>query len=959
MLTQLTNPFRPVRCGPHYDFRSPLSLPGNKETGSPNFQAPDNGNRSVHVKVGMGQYVDGGGGGVGRARLEPPPGSLICIRKYLKKYERGPNALDFSSIQPVSDLDVEKKLPHPYRPWQAGKYHMTMGIRKMPEEEWLILDNLYKQEQELRRYLIRTNRNGVMQCLPGAERACEEALEYIVDFLVRRYPAHFQLLKDRPGYIHNNITNRKFKVTAPYDQHPLEVIAQLVMEDINLLLPGTEKEEDSQQYYLFSMAPAGWYIEERIGWPLWRIHGPVPMWEEKLRKAMDRFFLGLKVDSPVQRNNYFMQMNETMFQQDPFPDSMPHTIRPEDIRIRHERQTLRRLPRSRAVLFMVRTYLTPLTDLRDEKGNLYAFRSAIRAWPPIMAKYKDADYFEEAAAGGRRLPSGLFDFVNCLKANNLCKGYENPKDWITTPAGRRQRNRNAARPNNADSQYCFPLSESGEFSPPIPRAYSDGLPHYPSPALEYHGFCHKPQYLGTNWNLPFHSAGNSSASEMMPSPVQIAYGEGVLQNNNANMYQNTSTDLITDEGYVSVQRMANFPEVYVPAALPIFPIRGVDSNVRVRMFYHFTDVLSDLLTTSNSNNNPMKTALVPLALADRNVMDALLCLAGLHLSKVQPGPDVELTNETHQLHQTSLQNHPNRVAAFRAGDATPYTHGVPGQDILFATSTLLWLYELCEGSGDDSWRKHLDQAREVLIAGARRAGRLPNHDIADAIVTDVDPFLLEFFTYHETIATVTSPSSSSKPRFQTNTASLHHDPFMNGVQDGLSEFMGRIASLRSQAVATVQPDGNVICSAVSIRKDLMNWTPSINFSRECGLATQFYQRALFVWLFSIAFPDDKADSQMQAIVQQTIAGMMKIRSGDGVMAYLLFPLFVIGTAAIQAEDRAAILSQFQKLREWSSLGNIDLSQQLVEEMWADHDNGLPSWDWVKHLETHGKSLLVT
>ena len=36
------------------------------------------------------------------------------------------------------------------------------------------------------------------------------------------------------------------------------------------------------------MAPAGWRLDERIGWPLWKIHGPVPLWQEKLRKSIER-----------------------------------------------------------------------------------------------------------------------------------------------------------------------------------------------------------------------------------------------------------------------------------------------------------------------------------------------------------------------------------------------------------------------------------------------------------------------------------------------------------------------------------------------------------------------------------------------------------------------------------------------------------------------------------------------
>lgn len=108
-----------------------------------------------------------------------------------------------------------------------------------------------------------------------------------------------------------------------------------------------------------------------------------------------RFFLGLKVSSPVERNNYFIQTNNNLFQQEPFPESLSVAPRIEDIHVRYERQTLRRLPRSGAVCFCVRTYLMPLVDLREEKDNLYALRSATRAWPEAMAKYKGRQAWEE------------------------------------------------------------------------------------------------------------------------------------------------------------------------------------------------------------------------------------------------------------------------------------------------------------------------------------------------------------------------------------------------------------------------------------------------------------------------------------------------------------------------------------------------------------------------------------
>jgi hypothetical protein len=172
-------------------------------------------------------------------------GYLLVLSRRLRARTR---SLDFSNIKPLPCFNVEKTEPHRYRPWKAGKYNMTMGIRKMPEEDWLIIDNKYVEEQNLRTRLLEDNPEEVMQVLPTAEEACEEALDCIVSFLTKRYPSHFQYLIDKPGYIHNKITNRMLKVTKPYEQHPLAVAAQLTMEDINLLIQGLW--QDPRNYYL-------------------------------------------------------------------------------------------------------------------------------------------------------------------------------------------------------------------------------------------------------------------------------------------------------------------------------------------------------------------------------------------------------------------------------------------------------------------------------------------------------------------------------------------------------------------------------------------------------------------------------------------------------------------------------------------------------------------------------------
>ncbi len=153
-----------------------------------------------------------------------------------------------ADLPPVPDFDINTTKPRPYRPWKPGKFAMTMGIRKMPEDDWLLLDNQYMKEQEFRRYLLKEKRNGVMQYLPGSEDACMETLNMIVDFLTKRYPHYFVFSTERPGYLHNRITDLKYKVTEPLELPPLEVAAQLVMEDINLLFQGAGPDPD--QHYL-------------------------------------------------------------------------------------------------------------------------------------------------------------------------------------------------------------------------------------------------------------------------------------------------------------------------------------------------------------------------------------------------------------------------------------------------------------------------------------------------------------------------------------------------------------------------------------------------------------------------------------------------------------------------------------------------------------------------------------
>jgi len=414
--------------------------------------------------------------------------------------------------------------------------------------------------------------------------------------------------------------------------------------------------------------------------------------------------------------------------------------------------------------------------------------------------------------------------------------------------------------------------------------------------------------------------------------------------------------------------------VYIPRELP-FLISGVDSNIHKQLFCHFIRVMSQVLTISIGDDNPMNQVVIPLALRDRTIMDTLLCLAASHLLRLHQGQGgEELKTERSRLHEAVVSTQSYRIQALHSSSMIANSpvpsippNKVPDKEIIFATSLLLCLYEICEGTGDDEWRIHLDSARKVFTM-ALQAAEAASPEIDPQTsgqslqrpATDIDPFLIEYFLYHDSLAAVTV-QSLPLTKLKDSADLANHDPTMIGVQDGLSDFITRISILRAQAAASPhQPDGNVVSKAVLIWEDLANWKPNGCISTERKMIAEFYQWALFIWLFSIVYPDGKEDPKVQDAVQRIAGEMCNIKFGDSVMSCLLFPLFVIGSAAIRAEDREAVSVQFHRLKKWSSLGNIDLTFGVVEKIWADHDSGMPrSWDWVKQLETHGMSLLVT
>jgi len=138
--------------------------------------------------------------------------------------------------------------------------------------------------------------------------------------------------------------------------------------------------------------------------------------ESKLNLSMARFFKRLPVDKPVVRNNYtFQVVDEHRADGDIDPTELAWSttmkgdedmnirpgwvvdssekqggavpVTPSTLWLRTERQTLRRLPRTGAIVFTIRVYQTRIDDLAKEPGVPGRMASAIRSWPDDVARY--------------------------------------------------------------------------------------------------------------------------------------------------------------------------------------------------------------------------------------------------------------------------------------------------------------------------------------------------------------------------------------------------------------------------------------------------------------------------------------------------------------------------------------------------------------------------------------------
>ncbi|MDF0600525.1 DUF3445 domain-containing protein [Psychromarinibacter sp. C21-152] len=252
-----------------------------------------------------------------------------------------------------------------YAPWHGPQGHRLPGTDRTDPEAWLWEDECFSPQMALRDRLVAARPETVLACQPEAREAAGELLETVLGWL-----------PERPRYgVGDGQVTRPDGVAVPVDRtRPMATLARLVQDDLCLL----QKQGDEHVLTAAALCfPAHWSLAEKLGQPLGLIHRRIEPYDETVARRVQRLFDGLRPETVLVRSNCLPDDDFALHQPERKPDGF---ARPDGAPyVRLERQTLRRLPLTQAVVFAIHTAMVRPDALAPEEQTAMAGHLADKA----------------------------------------------------------------------------------------------------------------------------------------------------------------------------------------------------------------------------------------------------------------------------------------------------------------------------------------------------------------------------------------------------------------------------------------------------------------------------------------------------------------------------------------------------------------------------------------------------
>ena len=270
-------------------------------------------------------------------------------------------------------------------PFRAGKESMRMGLESTPIRDWLTVSEEYEERTRLKKQLSEQLGQRVYAQVAYSSDEQIEFAELVKEFFSEIRPECCSLVLKLPA--------------KNFGEYPLNDIAKYLEEDVCLL------REMEGEYRLTAASvcnPTWWDLRDKIGRPLSEIHQPIHGLEEKLGRMIAHFLSQLSPKNIFRRMNWFLTPTEELcvfpetYSQAGLFSGLDKSNVGEQLFIRTETQTFRRLPKSNAIAFTIRVAVQPVSILRTDPEAARGLLKTLNNLQDDARKQRRVDDYEPA-----------------------------------------------------------------------------------------------------------------------------------------------------------------------------------------------------------------------------------------------------------------------------------------------------------------------------------------------------------------------------------------------------------------------------------------------------------------------------------------------------------------------------------------------------------------------------------
>ncbi|MAM13440.1 MAG: hypothetical protein CML23_23910 [Rhizobiaceae bacterium] len=289
----------------------------------------------------------------------------------------------------MTDTATENR-PLRLMPYGRAYKPFSIGLSQIATTDWLEAEGDLGRYLDEKRQFLEADPDAIFRAAPDSLAAQQEALELIVRHLGDEHRDTHRLDGAMMSMAGHTVD------IADGTMPPLMRAGLLIADDLAILTRHDGHWHLSAGFIAF---PSSWSLAEKAGRPMDEVHADVPGFQGGTRNAamVTRIFDNLKPDLPAERFNWSFKGSNALampvskhLPEDPF-----RPVRPiGDNVLRVERQTLRRLPETGAILFTIKIHADPLAMVRRHPEN-HAIAAA-------MLKQLDGLTAEERAYKGMK-----------------------------------------------------------------------------------------------------------------------------------------------------------------------------------------------------------------------------------------------------------------------------------------------------------------------------------------------------------------------------------------------------------------------------------------------------------------------------------------------------------------------------------------------------------------------------